>query len=165
VIVLPNNRNVVGAAIQASEFASKPMRVVETHSVQAGLHATQLEYSYNDSADENVARMRIAAEEIRTGEVTTAARTATVDGFEVREGEWLGLVDDRVVACGTQFDDVALAVAAGVLADGADVLTTIIGEGVPSLDALRVRLAEAHPAVQVEILDGGQPHYPLLVYA
>jgi hypothetical protein len=165
VIVLPNNRNVVGAAIQASEFASKPMRVVETHSVQAGLHATQLEYSYNDSADGNVERMRIAAGQIRTGEVTTAARAATVDGVEVREGEWLGLVDDRVVACGAQFDDVALAVAAGVLADGADVLTVIIGEGVPSLDALRERLTEAHPGVQVEILNGGQPHYPLLVYA
>ena len=35
-IVLPNNRNVVGAAIQAGEFTSKPTRVVETHSVQAG---------------------------------------------------------------------------------------------------------------------------------
>jgi DAK2 domain fusion protein YloV len=164
-IVLPNNPNVVGAAIQAGEFTSKPTRVVETRSVQAGLHAVSVGYRHNASADENVEEMNRAIDEIRTGEVTTASRTAAVDGVTVTAGEWLGLVDGHVVASAPGFDEVALAVADGVLSDGSDTLTAILGADVPPLDGLLARLAEAHPRVHVERVDGGQPHYPLLVIA
>jgi len=166
VIVLPNNRNVFGAAVQATEFTSKAVRVIETESVQAGLLAVTAAYTYSDSADDNVQAMAEVIDGLRTGEVTTASRTATVDGVEVREGEWLGLVDGGVVACGTDFDEVALAVAAGVLADDSDTFTVILGIDVPRLDEFSERFKQAFPFVNhLEIVDGGQAHYPLLVFA
>jgi DAK2 domain fusion protein YloV len=165
VIVLPNNRNVVGAAFQASEFTSKSVRVVETESVQAGLLAVTAAYTYSGSADENVEAMIDVLDGLRTGEVTTASRTATADGVEVREGEWLGLVDGRVVACSTDFDEVALAVARGVLAGGSDAFTAIVGAQRPGLDGFRERFRHEFPTVDLEEKDGGQPHYPLLVFA
>jgi DAK2 domain fusion protein YloV len=165
VIVLPNNRNVVGAAVQASEFTSKPVRVVETESVQAGLHAVTTAYTYSDSADENVAAMAEVLDGLHTGEVTIASRTATVDGVEVREGEWLGLVDGRIVVCDADFDEVALAVTAGVLSDGSDTFTAILGAEAPQLDEYSQRFEQEFPRVHLERVDGGQPHYPLLVFA
>ncbi len=167
VIVLPNNRNVVGAAIQASEFSSKSVRVVDTESVQAGLHALTLAYHYGTHADEIVVAMKEAVADLRTGEVTRASRSAQVDGVEVRKDDWLGLVEGLVVAAGTDFVDVALAVADGVLADGADTLTAILGEDVPWwLGSFQAQLAERHPRLEpVEVIDGGQPHYPLLLFA
>lgn len=165
VIVLPNNRNVVGAAIQASEFTTKSMRVLETHSVQAGLAAVTLAYHYSTPAAEIVEEMTEAIADLRTGELTHASRTATVDGVAVREGEWLGLIDGRVVACAVEFDDVALVVADGVLEGGKDTLTGILGEDVPPLESFAARLLELYPRLDFERLDGGQPHYPLLVFA
>ncbi len=165
VIVLPNNRNVVGAAVQATEFTSKVVRVVETESVQAGLLAVTEGYLHSDSADDNEAAMTRALDGLVTGEVTTAARTATVDGIEVREGEWLGLVEGRVVACDPDFDEVALAVARGVLSGGSDAFTAIVGAERPRLEGFRERFRQEFPRVDLEEKDGGQPHYPLLVFA
>jgi DAK2 domain fusion protein YloV len=165
VIVLPNNRNIVGAALQATEFTSKAVRVIETESVQAGLHVVGLAYTYNVSADENCKAMTRALDGLVTGEVTTASRTATVDGVEVREGEWLGLVDGRVAVCGTDFDEVALGVARGVLAGGSDAFTAIVGAERPRLDGFWERFKQEFPGVDPEEKDGGQPHYPLLVFA
>ena len=165
VIVLPNNRNIVGAAVQATEFTSKNVRIVETESLQAGLLAVSEAYTHSDSADVNVTAMVTVLEGILTGEVTTASRTATVDGIDVREGEWLGLVEGRIVACDADFDEVALAVAAGVLADGSDAFTAILGVDRPRLDEFRERFEQTFPGVLLEEKDGGQQHYPLLVFA
>lgn len=165
VIVLPNNRNVVGAAIQATEFTSKLVRVVETDSLQAGLVAVNEAYTHSSPAHDNVTAIRDALDGLLTGEVTTASRTATVDGIEVREGEWLGLVEGRIVACDTDFDEVALAVARGVLAEDSDTFTAIVGAERPELDAFWERLAAEFPDVDVDEKQGGQAHYPLLVFA
>ncbi len=165
VVVLPNNRNVIGAAIQATEFTSKHVRVVETDSVQAGLLAVNAGYTHSSSADENVEAIEDALDGLLTGEVTTATRTATVDGVEVREGEWLGLVGGRIVACDPDFDEVALAVARGVLADASDSFTAIVGVDRPDLDSFWVRFAVEFPGVAHEEQQGGQPLYPLLVFA
>jgi DAK2 domain fusion protein YloV len=165
VIVLPNNRNIVGAAVQATEFTSKNVRIVETESLQAGLLAVNEAYTHSDTADDNVNAMKDVLDGLLTGEVTTASRTATVDGIEVREGEWLGLVDGRVVVCNTDFDEVALGVARGVLAGGADTFTAIVGGERPQLDGFWERFRQEFPRVDPEEKDGGQPHYPLLVFA
>ncbi len=165
VVVLPNNRNVIGAAIQATEFTSKHVRVVETESLQAGLLAVNAGYTHSSSAGENVASIEDVLDGLLAGEVTTATRTSTVDGVEVREGEWLGLVGGRIVACEPDFDEVALAVARGVLADGSDSFTAIVGADRPELDSFWDRFAAAFPGVAHEEQQGGQPLYPLLVFA
>jgi fatty acid kinase len=165
VVVLPNNRNVIGAAIQATEFTSKHVRVVETESLQAGLLAVNAAYTHSSPAAENVTAIEEALDGLLTGDVTTATRTATIDGVEVREGEWLGLVGARIVACDPDFDEVALEVARGVLVDGSDSFTAIVGADRPELDSFWTRFTTAFPGVAHEEQQGGQPHYPLLVFA
>jgi DAK2 domain fusion protein YloV len=165
VIVLPNDRNVFGAAVQATEFTSKAVRVIETESLQAGLHIVNLEYQYDVSADENCRAMMKALVGLHTGGVTRAGKTATFDGVGVRDGEWLGLVDTRIVVCDEDFDTVALTVARGVLAGGSDAFTAILGADQPQLDEFRRRFKHEFPRVDLEVKDGGQPHYPLLVFA
>jgi dihydroxyacetone kinase-like predicted kinase len=165
VIVLPNNRNIVGAAVQATAFTSKNVRIVETESLQAGLLAVNEAYTHSDPADVNVEAMKDVLDGLVTGEVTTASRTVTVDDIKVRKGEWLGLVDGRIVACDADFDEVALAVARRVLVGGSDAFTAIVGAERPRLDGFRKRFKQEFPQVELEEKDGGQPHYPLLVFA
>src|SRR2546427_12807680 len=116
-------------------------------------------------ADENAADMREILETVATGEVTIASRDAQLNGIPVREGEFLGLVADEAVAGGTDFDEVATAVAERLLAEPRGVMTLLTGEEEPRLDALLAGLHERHPELEVDVQQGGQPHYPLLLSA
>ena len=109
--------------------------------------------------------MHEAHETLATGAVTVASRDAEVDGIAVREGEFLGLVDDRAVAAGGSFDEVARAVLGQLLAEPRDVLTLLPGAEVPGLTGLRAWVGEQHPDLEVEVQEGGQQHYPLLISA
>ncbi len=164
VIVLPNNSNVILGAEQAIGLTNKPMRVVPTRSVQAGL-AAMIAYDPERSAEANEEAMRGAQQGVATGEITTASRDVTLDGIEVRKGAWLGLVDGAAIASGESFDAVAEAVVEQLLADGREILTLLTGADEPALSVLVDGLAERHPNVEVEVHAGGQPHYPLLLSA
>jgi DAK2 domain fusion protein YloV len=164
VVLLPNNANVVMAAEQAARLAGNPVRVIPTRSLQAGL-AALVAFDPERSAEENAAEIREALAALATGEVTVASRDATVDGISVNEGEFLGLLDERAVAAGPSFHDVARAVIEGLLAHPRDVLTLLTGEDAPPVNGLLKGVAERHPEVEIDLHEGGQPHYPLLAFA
>jgi DAK2 domain fusion protein YloV len=164
-IVLPNNSNVLLAAEQAAQNASRPVVVVPSDSIPAGL-AAMVAYDGSRSVAENAAEMTEAAGSVATGEVTLASRDVCMNGVAIRKGEWLGLADGQPVAGGAAFDDVAAAVVTRLLDGGSRELLMLLtgAEGRP-LDALLERIAEEHPSVEVDVQDGGQPHYPLLLSA
>jgi dihydroxyacetone kinase-like predicted kinase len=164
VVLLPNNGNIVMAAEQAARLAGRPVHVVPTRSLQAGL-AALVAFNGERSAQENAAEMDAALESLATGEVTIASRDAAVDGIVAREGEFLGLLDERAIASGSVFPEVARAVAEQLLAEPRDVLTLLTGENAPPLDGLLDELAEGHPGLEIDVHEGGQPHYPLLLSA
>jgi uncharacterized protein len=164
VIVLPNNSNVILTAEQAAGLANKPLRVVPTTSVQAGL-AAMFAYNAELLGAENATAMTEAIEGVATGEVTIASRDVVLDGVEVRKGAWLGLADGTAVACGESFDDVATAVAERLLDGGSDILTLLTGADEQPLDQLVGELERRHPGLEIDVKPGGQPHYPLLLSA
>jgi dihydroxyacetone kinase-like predicted kinase len=109
--------------------------------------------------------MEEAAAAVASGEVTRASRDVSLNGLAIRRGDWLGLVDGEPVGGGDDFADVALAVVARLLAEPRAVLTLLTGDEPPPLDRLLERLAAGHPELEVEVHEGGQPHYPLLLGA
>jgi DAK2 domain fusion protein YloV len=164
-ILLPNNSNVLLAAEQAAQNSSRPVVVVPSDSIPAGLAAMVAFDGSRDVAD-NAAEMTEAASSVATGEVTLASRDVSMNGLAIRKGDWLGLADGRPVAGGTEFGDVAAAVVAHLL-DGSsrELLTLLIGADGQPVDPLLARIAQAYPSVEVDVQDGGQPHYPLLLSA
>jgi len=164
VVVLPNNPNVILSAEQAAAHASKPLLVVATRSIPAGI-AAMVAYDGTRTATDNAAVMEDAVAAVATGAVTTASRAVQLDGLAVHEGAFLGLLEGRPVAGGPAFEDVAAAVVARLLAEPREVLTLLTGEGAPELNVLLELIAESHPEVDVDVQDGGQPHYHLLLSA
>ena len=164
VIVLPNNSNVIAAAEQAAQQAGPETHVLPTRSIQEGLSAMVV-FDANRSPDENLAEMRDVLSTVATGEVTTASRDAQLNGLSIRAGEYLGLAGGSAVASGPDFDEVARAVTERLLAEPRGVLTLLTGEDEPQLDALLAGLQERHPELEVDVQQGGQPHYPLLLAA
>jgi hypothetical protein len=163
-VVLPNNSNVIMSAEQAARLASKPVRVVRTDSIPAGLAAI-VAYDPERSAEANVAEMHEALESLATGAVTVASRDAELNGVSVQKGAYLGLVDGDAVAVGPTFDEVAQEVVSRLLAEPREVLTLLTGEDAPELGSLQRFVEERHPELELEVQEGGQPHYPLLLSA
>jgi dihydroxyacetone kinase-like predicted kinase len=162
--VLPNNSNVVLTAEQAAALSEKSVRVIPSRSVQAGFAAIS-RFVATASADENEQAMLEELESAATGEVTVASRDASLDGIEIRKGAYLGLVEETAVVSGQDLDEVVHEVVDRVLAGGQGFLTILTGEDAPPLDGLVASVEERHPDVEVEVHDGGQPHYPLLLVA
>ena len=163
-VVLPNNKNVILAAERAVGEATRPARVVATRSLQAGLGA-MVAFDGGRGAKENAAEMEEAAAGVRAGAVTRASRDATVGGLDVREGQFLGLLDGEPVTAGPVLQPVAREVVDRLLEEGADVLTVLVGRDAEGVDDLAAYVAEEHPELEVEVHDGGQPHYSLLFSA
>jgi uncharacterized protein len=163
-ILLPNNSNVILSAEQAAALATKPVEVLPTDSIPAGL-AAMVSFLPERTAKENVAEMVEILETIATGEVTIASRDVQLNGVDVREGTWLGLAGGEAVAGGREFEDVATAVAERLLAEPRSVLTLLTGADAPDLTALVKGIEERHPDLELDVQAGGQPHYPLLLSA
>ncbi|MEX2246614.1 MAG: DAK2 domain-containing protein [Dehalococcoidia bacterium] len=164
VVVLPNNANVVLTAEQAARGLKQRVRVAPSRSVPQGVAAL---VAMNPDApfDDNVAAMLAAIAGVRSAEVTLAARSTRVRGLKVREGQPIGLIDgDLCFAQGT----VAAAARACVermVAGQEGVLVTLYygqGETRGGAEALAVELRR-DLGVEVEVVEGGQPHYPYLI--
>jgi uncharacterized protein len=158
VLVFPNNPNVVMAAERAAELSDKEARVVPCNSQQAGV-AALVELDPTSSIDVNADRMTEALAGIRAGSVAPAARDDAKGRF-VR-GDAVGFVGDEIVAWGGAGS--TLTETMERLAEGAEILTVVSGEAAPiALEELAGHVPEG---VEVELHEGGQPHYWWLLAA
>ena len=165
-VLLPNNSNIVLAAEHAAAHADRTVEVVPTESMPAGL-AAMVAFDGSRTAAENAAEMKAAIAAVATGEVTIASRDVQMNGIAVHEGDWLGLADGTPVAGGRDFDEVVLAVVRALLDGDRDrsLLTVLVGEDDAPLDGVLDRVASAHPGLEIDVQQGGQPHYHLLLGA
>jgi DAK2 domain fusion protein YloV len=164
VVLLPNNSNVVLAAEQAAELADRDVHLVRTESIPEGL-AAMVAFDPTRTLEENVAAMEEAVDAVVTGSVTIASKDAQLNGIAIEKGNYLGLAEGQPVAQGADFDEVARAVVDRLLAEPRGVMTILRGADEPNVDALVASLTAAHPEVELEVHEGGQPHYPLLISA
>jgi len=165
VVVLPNHNSIVPVAEQVNGLTTKTVAVVPTRSLPQGLAAMLGYVPAATELDALLEDMAVAAGAIDFGEVTRAARPATVDGWTVSEGDWLGVADGRVVfADGDRFGALRGLVAA-ILPRHAELVTVYAGEGSTWSDtkALEAWVGDTHPGIEVTVVDGGQPRHPYLV--
>ena len=164
VVVLPNNGNVILSAEQAATLAGKPAHVVPTRSIQAGLSAL-LVFDPAVAADDNDEAMREAIGAVATAAVTTASRDVELNGLKIREGEYLGLLEEEPLVGGESFDQVAGEVIEALLSSAHDTMTVLTGADAPEIDDLLQAVAVRHPDIELDVRPGGQPHYHLLIAA
>ncbi|HWT90956.1 MAG TPA: DAK2 domain-containing protein [Solirubrobacterales bacterium] len=158
VLVLPSSSNVVMAAERACELSEKPARVVPATSQQASLLAL-VELDPEGSLEENAERLEGALEGVATGGIAPAARDDAQGRF--KKGDAVGFADGEIVAWGGAGS--TLAQTLQHLAEGAEIITVIAGEGAPL--ALEEIHAHVPDGVEVETHEGGQPSWWWLLAA
>jgi dihydroxyacetone kinase-like predicted kinase len=164
VIVLPNDKNVILAAQSAAKLADVKVTVIPTRTVAQGM-AALVAFDLGKDPAQVADEMQEVAERAHGIEVTRASRSTKIDGQDVHAGEAIALLDGRVVAHGE--DEVTVLVDAAKRLTDAELFTLYSGADV---DASRVqhaaqRLRAACPRAEVEVIEGGQPHYPFIVAA
>jgi dihydroxyacetone kinase-like predicted kinase len=166
VIVLPNNVNIIMAARQAGELSRKKVVVVPTETIPQGISAL-LAFNYQVELETNAQMMEQAARSVQTGEITTATRAAQINGVSVEEGEIIGLLNGALTASGSILEEVVQEMLRQMKADEQEIITMYYGEDIA--DTAAERLADAirasYPDQEVELVDGGQPHYHYILSA
>ena len=164
VYVLPNNKNIVPAAKQAAEQSSNSVHVVETVSIPQGI-AALFGFSPEAEGEENVSSMEDARQEVITGEITRAARDATIEGVDVKEGQFLALLDGKPRAAGDDLNPVLVDLIGQVDLHPGGLVTLYWGEMLSSDDAESASqaLQEVYDDLEVDVHHGGQPHYEFII--
>ena len=163
-IVLPNNKNIVLAAEQAAELSDTPVAVVPSRNVAQGM-AAMLAFNPDLEGEENAEAMRGALDSVRSGEVTTAVRSTTIDGVDVQEGQAIAILDGGLAAAAASPNDALAAMLDAAELDDGALVTLFYGAGLAEDTAEEAAAAIGARAggIEVEVHEGGQPHYHYLV--
>ncbi|MDE0162068.1 MAG: DAK2 domain-containing protein [Acidimicrobiaceae bacterium] len=161
VVVLPNNKNIIGVAEQVDGETGRTVGVVPTRSVVEGI-SSLMAFSVDATAADNVAQMAEAAAAVTAAEVTQAVRDATSPAGPIAAGDWLGIGPDGIMAVESDAPAAAAALLDAIVEPDHELLTVIVGADADAAttDAIAAHVSESHPDVEVEVSDGGQPLYP-----
>ncbi len=166
IVLLPNNSNIILTAGQAQKLTDKPVAVVPSKFVTQGV-AAMLAFNPEADAAANMQEMSQTIGEVLSGELTYAVRPAKYNGFDIQEGDILGLQDGKIVVCGADMDQTLLDLLAKMTetAPDASLISLFYGCEVDEAVAeqMKEKIAAAYPQHDVEMNQGGQPLYYYLV--
>lgn len=164
VIILPNNKNIFMAAQSAAEVVDIPARVVETRTVPQGF-TSLLAFDTTKTLDDNVANMTASLSEVTSGSITLAVRDTTIDGLEIHENDYLGMVDGKILVSDANLEAALKATFEQMITEDSEIVTIFVGEDgeVPLAEELADYLEEKYEDIEVEIHEGNQPVYPYLM--
>lgn len=166
VILLPNNKNIFMAADQAAEVAEIPVAVVPSKTISQGMTA-MLAFNSQETLDGNKTAMSEMMESVVSGSLTHAIRDTSIDGIEIKTGDYLGMVDGKIVVSEPDSFEAAKATLSKMISDETEIVTLIIGEEGSKAEAeqLEAALLEMNEELEIEIHQGDQPVYPYLFSA
>jgi hypothetical protein len=164
IIILPNNKNIIMAAKEAASMTVKNVAVIPTISVPQGLSA-MFRLIPDSDFDEVVKAMNEAISEVETGEITTATRTVEIDGVQVENGQVIALHNGKLVTSTHSIEEACESLL--VAADTSDYerITLFYGEDIQlnRVNELADKIRSIYPSHEIEVHEGGQPHYQLII--
>lgn len=165
IYVLPNNGNIILAAQQAKELTTdKNVIVIPTKTVPQGITAL-INYMYDNSPEDNAAAMTESLKTVKTGQITYAVRDTSIDGFDIKQNDIMGLDDKTIKAVGHDVEEVAVELASQMIDDDSEMVTLYYGDTMTQeqADAVATKISEKYPSVEVEVHEGDQPIYYYII--
>jgi dihydroxyacetone kinase-like predicted kinase len=164
IIILPNNKNIILAAQNASKVSVKNVGIIPSRNAPQGF-AAMFRLMPDGDFDEVVESMTEAISEVHTAEITTATRTAEIEGVKVKKGEVIVLYDGKLILSKKSIDEAVEALYAHVDMDDFERITLFYGEGVSQSFANNLvdKTRNEFEDIEVEVHEGGQPHYQYII--
>lgn len=163
-IVLPNNKNIFLAAEQAAKVADIPSVIVHSKTVSQGMTA-MLGYNPDAELEDNQASMEENLSAVKSGQVTHAIRDTQLDGFDIKEGNFMGIVDGTIKVTDADLLQTAVATVKAMLDDDSEIITIIYGADTTAdvAEQLQQAVEALDDDLETEVHEGNQPVYPFLI--
>ncbi|MFQ4154493.1 DAK2 domain-containing protein [Pediococcus pentosaceus] len=163
-IVLPNNKNIFLAAEQAVEVADIPTKIIHSRTISQGM-AAMLEFNLDVDLEENAEAMESNLNTVKSGQVTIAVRDTKLDGREIHQDDYMGLIDGKIVNTNPKLMDATVEMVKLMLEEDSEIVTIIYGQDATSemAEQLQNAILDIDDDLEVEIHEGDQPVYPFLV--
>jgi hypothetical protein len=164
VVILPNNKNIILAAQQATELTVKKAVLIPTVSVPQGIAAM---FAWNPDGDfqATVSAMEAALESIQSAEITTATRSVEIDDVKVEMGQVIGLLNGKLACSGQSIEEVLTDILKEASTEKHELITLYYGEDLNAMQANQLAdiIREIYPEQETEVHEGAQPHYQLIL--
>ena len=161
VFVLPNNKNIILAANQAASIEKeKKVIVIPSKTIPQGISA-MIGFEGTLSPEENAESMKEAMSMVKSGEVTYAVRDTSIDGKEIKTGDFMGISDDGIKSVGTDITEVVKELVKEMAYDGSELISVYYGQDVNNEEAEKLvkALSDTYPDYEIELHPGDQPVY------
>jgi len=165
IFILPNNKNIILAAEQARNMTKdKNIIVVPSRNIPQGI-AALIGFIPEAPAEENAESMKEAMANVKTGQVTYAVRDTSLDGFEIKNGNIMGIGDHGILAVEESIEAATVKMVEKIADEDSELISLYYGEGVTEDDAnaIAAKLSEVCPDCDIEVHLGGQPVYYYVV--
>lgn len=165
VFILPNNKNIILAAMQARDLVEdKKIHVIPSKSIPQGITA-MINYNQELSADENEVTMTTHLADVSTGQLTYAVRDTSVNDQAISQGDILGIGNDQILVVEKEVEKCAKALIHHLINEDSGLVTIYYGEDIDETTAndLATYIQENYEDCEVEVHYGGQPLYYFLL--
>ena len=165
VYILPNNGNIILAAEQARNLTEdKKVVVIPSTNIPQGI-AAMINFMPGQPAEENTQQMTEEMGNVKSGQVTYAVRDTRMDGQEIKQGDYMGIADKKIVAVEKSLPEVTVELVEGMIDEESELVSLYYGADVTEKDAEAVAdlILKDHDDLEVEVQYGGQPVYSYFV--
>lgn len=165
VFVLPNNKNIIMAAEQCIPICQdKQVVVIPTKTVPQGITA-MLSFNPDDEVEGITEALGEAIKSVHTAQVTYAARDSDFDGHIIHAGEYLALLDGKLIGSYTDMKKLMDELGEAASELDPELVTVYYGEDVDEDTASETAaiLEGGLPDAEVTVVNGGQPVYYYMI--
>ena len=164
VVILPNNKNIILAAQQATELTVKKVALIPTVSVPQGI-AAMFAWNPDGNFEATVTAMEAALESIQSAAITTATRSVEIDDVKVEIGQVIGLLNGKLACSGQSIEEVLTNILKEASTEKYELITLYYGEDLNAMQANQLAdiVREIYPKQEIEVHEGAQPHYQLIL--
>ena len=165
IIILPNNSNIIMAANQAAQVAEESnVVVIPSKTIPQGYTALMM-FNHQASLKDNTEDMTQAITEVKSGQVTYAVRNTQMNGVEIKENDFIGILDKEIAVSVPNRFESACALVDQMIDEDSEIVTILFGEGVDEeeADELAEYIETKFEDVEVTIFNGQQPVYSYII--
>ncbi len=164
VLILPNNKNIVMAAEQATELLDIEAAVVPTKTIPQGMSAI-LAFNPELSVEENKKHMTAAYANVKSGQITFAVRDTSIDGVEIHKNDFMAIKEGQIIQATPSLKVASEILVSDMVDEDSEIVTVLYGEDVEkqTVDEYVEFIEQKYPDVEVEVHDGKQPLYPYII--
>jgi len=161
IFVLPNNKNIILAAEQASQIIeNKKIIVVPSNTVPQGI-AAMINFEFSKNVEDNKAAMIDGMITVKSGQITYAVRDTSIDGIEIKCDDIMALGDSGLLTVGQDIKITVIDALNKLVDDDSELISLYYGCDITEEDAeaLKGEVEALYPDIDIELQSGGQPIY------